>query len=326
MYEKILVTLDGSAAAENVLPYVEEIAGKFGSQVILVSVSEFNICDLEHLYQSYLGKTIEQLERDIKTYPGIKEVHVLSEVLAGDPAKEILRYADETGVDLIALTSRGSSGEGPWLLGNISAKILRATRHPVMLIRRPASEEALTQKKLIKRILAPLDGSELGKSALSSAEMLARTLGAEIVLYQVVMPLEIHSIYPPPPYIPPDQTLVTESPPSQSKSGETYSIYATPAPLPTRDFRRINEMAMTYLESVGKPLKENDVKVSIAIGFGYPADEIIDYAKRNNVDLIVVSSHGQSGLRRWVWGGVTGKLVHAGDTPIMVVRAGKVPS
>ena len=53
--------------------------------------------------------------------------------------------------------------------------------------------------------------------------------------------------------------------------------------------------------------------------------EIIDYAKANDIDLIAMSTHGRSGIGRWVFGSVTDKVLHAGDTPVLVVSASKGP-
>jgi len=164
MFERILVALDGSKVAEMVIPYAEEIAAKLGSGLILVSVSE-SAADTEHLYQAYLKHLTKQFENELWEW-GVKgESKVRSEILFGKPANEILSCADKYNVDLVVMASRGSSGQGPWLLGNIAAKVLRATTRPILLVRAPASDAALQQKRLTKRILVPLDGSKLGEAS-----------------------------------------------------------------------------------------------------------------------------------------------------------------
>jgi len=173
---------------------------------------------------------------------------VQSKVLVGEPAEEILRYTDENDVGLIAMTSRGLSIRGPWLLGNIAAKVLRATTKPVLLVRTPAIETAVQQKRLVKRILVPLDGSELGAAAIPHAEALGQDLEAELILLQVLEPVAMWAGSEVPYY--------TTDPPEKSK-----------------------KLAITYLENVGRPLKEKGLKVSTVIAVGYPADLILDYAK-----------------------------------------------
>jgi nucleotide-binding universal stress UspA family protein len=197
------------------------------------------------------------------------------------------------------MASRGRSGLGPWLLGNIAAKVLRATEKPVLLVRAPAGDSALPEKRLLRKILVPLDGSDLGETTLSHAEALAKNLGAEIVLLRALeppRPLEGEGAY----------------------TGKKLHFRSK------EETERRKAAAMEYLDAVGRPLREKGLKVSRAVLSGLAAEEIIDYARDNGIDLIAMSSHGRSGIGRWVFGSVTDKVVHAGDTPVLVVRAAKV--
>jgi len=81
--------------------------------------------------------------------------------------------------------------------------------------------------------------------------------------------------------------------------------------------------AEDYLNSVRKTLNRKRLKVSSTVVQGSPPDQTIDYAKANAIDLIAMSSHGRTGIGRWVFGSVTDKVLHAGDTPVLVVRATK---
>lgn len=294
MYEKILVPLDGSSPAEIVLPYVEEIATKLSTEITLVSVSESSATDIDNLYRSYLEHITRQVKRQLKDWGAKEELKVRSEVLLGKPDGEILRFADEHNAGLIAMAGRNSSGQGPSLLGNIAVNVLRATSRPLLLIRVPASSDALQQKRLVKRILVPLDGSSVGEAAIACTEALARALGTELVLIQIIEPVITWAGF------------------------EGSVSYATP-----QDEESRKAAAMAYLASVGKPLKESGISTSIAVGFGSSADQIIDYAEANAIDLIAMSSHGRSGIGRWVFGSVTSKVLRAGDTPVLVVRATK---
>jgi len=295
MYKTMLVPLDGSKAAESALPYAEEIAAKLNAEIILISVSESATADAEHPFQTYLERIMERVQHEIKDWYAKKDVRVKSKVLLGKPADQILRYADENNVGLIAMASRGSSGQGPWLLGSVAAKVLRATVRPVLLIRAQASELSLQQKRLLKRILVPLDGSKLGEAAIPGTEALARALGAELVLLQVVEPATTWGTY------------------------EGYPSYPPPADVESR-----KASAKAYLDGVGKPLEEKGLNTSSVLEYGLPARQIIDYAKANGVDLIAMSTHGRSGIALWVFGSVTDKILHAGDTAVLIVRASKV--
>jgi nucleotide-binding universal stress UspA family protein len=292
MFEKILVPLDGSKAAEMVIPYAEEISTSFSSQLILASVSEFLRKGAGHLYHDYMTRIMEQVQQQLEEQNPGKITQTHSELLIGRPAEEIIRYADEINAGLIAMTSRGSSIPGPWPLGSTAAKILRATSKPILLIRAPAGDIALSRKKLINKVLVPLDFSTLGSTAIPYAEILGQSLNAELVL--------LHAIEP------------------ELKMFPYYDARLPPISDKERAIARSN--ILTSLEETAKPLKEKGLIVSTTVVSGYAAESILDYAKSNSIDLIAMSTHGEKGIGRWVFGSVTDKVLHTGDTAVLVTR------
>lgn len=142
---------------------------------------------------------------------------------------------------------------------------------------------------MYKKILVPLDGSELAKKSLDQAEKLARTFDAEIILFEVV------------PYMP---------------------IYGSPelvTPLIVDERQR--ESAENYLATVAEELKEKGLRVTTMVKTGHQvALEIIEFAKESGVDLIIMSTHGRSGITRWVLGSVTIKVLTRAETPILLMR------
>ncbi len=298
MYERILVPLDGSSAAEIALPYAEEIAAKLGAEIILASVSELAAVETDHLYRSYLERIVEQVQRQLKDWGAKKEAKVKSEVLLGTPVSEILRYADENNVNLITMASRGRSSRGPWLLGNIATKVLRATGKPVLLIRAPADNAALQRRSLVRRILVPLDGSKLGEVAIPYAEALAQVLGAELVLFQA---------------------FIAPILPVGYEGGRRVS----PTAFKERE-EQMRASAMDYLDGLGKSFQEKGLRTLSVVREGSAPEQILEYAEANAIDLIAMSTHGRSGIGRWVLGSVTDKVLHAGDTAVLTIRATKV--
>jgi len=295
MYERIMVPLDGSNAAEMVLPYAEEIATKFNSEIALVSVAEPTPAESDHLFRAYLKTIQEKVRTELGNWGAKPGTPVTIEVLAGKPAQEILSYAADKNVSLVVMASRGTSGEGPWLLGNIAAKVLRATTKPVLLVRKEAPAEGLQRKGLIKRILVPLDGSKVAEQIVPHAEELARCMGAELILFQAYESfLGVIS----------GEAMVTMSAEEIKEAN-----------------RHREEDAKAYLRTIAGTLREMGLTVSEVVVPGDPADVILSYAESNAVDMISMSTHGLSGLKRWVFGSVTDKVLHAGDMPVLVVRA-----
>lgn len=137
MFKKILVPLDGSELAASILPQVAELAKRFQAEFTLLHVYSGEEADAAappgsttaavlktcEAYLSLLGKNLQ--DRGLK----VKVV-----CLAGVPAREIIRYADEHQLDLIALATHGR-GEVAWLLGSIAKKVITHASVPVLLFR-----------------------------------------------------------------------------------------------------------------------------------------------------------------------------------------------
>ena len=140
------------------------------------------------------------------------------------------------------------------------------------------------------KILVPLDGSNLAEVVLPYAEELASRLGYEIVLVNVRTPAED-------PYHPILQSYL-ESMVQKTKS----NVHACLA------------------KTRGRTTKAESVIVGSGILVGHPAEGIIDYADKENVDLIVMSTHGRTGVRRWALGSVADKVVRAYERPVLLVR------
>jgi len=143
---------------------------------------------------------------------------------------------------------------------------------------------------MYKKILVPLDGSELAKKALDHAEKLAKTIGAEMVLFQVV------------PFMP---------------------IYGSPELVtPFIIDEKQKEAAEKYLLNLSEELRKKGFKVSSMVRTGQQvAVEIIDFAKESGADLIVMCTHGRSGITRWVLGSVALKVLTRAETPILLLRS-----
>jgi nucleotide-binding universal stress UspA family protein len=143
---------------------------------------------------------------------------------------------------------------------------------------------------MYKKILVPLDGSELAKKALDQAEKLAKNFDAEIVLFQVV------------PFMP---------------------IYGSPELVtPLIIDEKQKEAAEKYLANLIEELKKKGLKVTATVRTGQQvAVEIIDFAKETGADLIVMCTHGRSGISRWVLGSVALKILTRAETPILLIRS-----
>jgi len=142
---------------------------------------------------------------------------------------------------------------------------------------------------MYKKILVALDGSELAEEALDHAEKLAETFDAEIILLQVI------------PFMP---------------------IYGAPELVtPFIVDEKQKKTAEQYLTNLAEELKKRGLKVTAKVKPGMQvAAELVDLAKERGVDLIVMCTHGRSGITRWVLGSVAHKVLTRAETPILLVH------
>jgi nucleotide-binding universal stress UspA family protein len=295
MYEKILVPLDGSDLAEIALPYAEELAGALGCDITLIHVSESADEKYENMHQLYIEKIVEatiQGAEKFRKNKRAKKIKVSSVHLTGHVAEQIVDYADKENIGLIVMTTHGRSGIRRWILGNVAAKVVRATDRPIALIRaKDTPPEARAER--INKILVPLDGSKASEVVIPHVSELASKLKAEVVLFQVVAP--------------------------------SYFVYAIPGeavlqPHSPEDLQNMIENSKLYLDKVGAEFRDKGIETTSEVGIGGPAEEIIRIADEIQVDMVAMSTHGHSSISLWAFGSNADKVLHAGDTPVLLVR------
>ncbi|MDD5288246.1 MAG: universal stress protein [Dehalococcoidales bacterium] len=296
MYEKILVPLDGSQIAEVALPYAEELAVRLGSEVTLLYVNEQNDDSYRHMHEFYMEKTVEAVKHDSEAYAQNSgkptPVRVRATILSGNPAERIVEYADKENIGLIVMSTHGRSGIKHWTIGSVAEKVVRATSKPVALIRAKGTRPAVREKGLLTKILVPLDGSKEGETAIPYAEELSSRLKAEITFLQVLAT---------------GYQAMTES-------GGAYIAYSESQ---MESFKRY---ALTYLNPIAVRLKNKGISTKVETRLGDSAEEIISLAGESKADVVIMSTHGRSGFSRWVFGSVADKLIHGGNTPLILVR------
>lgn len=153
MYEKILVPLDGSAFAEQALCHAEKIAEPGKTEIHLLSVAplledhSLAVVDLYpvYVYRDYMidqDQEMERVQHELEGYLDrvsqrleLEGHHVQRIIRFGQPAEEIIAYAEEAGCDLVTMSTHGRSGLGRWVYGSVADKVLRGSQIPILLIR-----------------------------------------------------------------------------------------------------------------------------------------------------------------------------------------------
>ena len=306
MYRKMLIPLDRSELAEVVVQYAKELTARLALEVVLLHVYGQDEQDSATMHRYYLDKVadiVSSQSEEVQQILGIKPeetaVHVWGVLAMGHPAEEILRYADENEIDFILMVTHGRSGVRRWVLGSVADKVLSISKVPVWLVRADIPSEIIQKEWTERTILVPLDGSRLSESVLPHVEALAKQRGTElnkVVLLSVCEPPFITADYP------------------EARMTLTWEEHVKHV---TAYFRKVNE---DYLDDVQKRLAEKGLNVSREVIMGSAAPEIIEYAKRKHPNLIVMTTHGHSGLSRWAYGSVADKVLHGASSPVFLVR------
>jgi nucleotide-binding universal stress UspA family protein len=190
MYTKIVVPLDCSPLAEVALPYAEEIAGKMGSDMVLLTVLPSEEPREVANYLAYSKKMASATRIQVKKYledqPEVK-ITISTATRTGSPAEGILNYADKGYPSLIVMATHGRSGLSRWAMGSVADKVVKDTsKQPLLLVRAKGSHPDMRAKRILKKALVPLDGSATSESVLPYIEEIARNLDMEITLLRVI--------------------------------------------------------------------------------------------------------------------------------------------
>ena len=301
MYKKMLVPLDGSELAEGVMPFVTELATELELEIVVLNICPNQQRKFIWAHREYARRAVAGLKQTLSEAQAKKcappegtTVKVRGQVLIGDPAEKILQYADRNEIDLILMATHGESGVSQWHMGGVVDKVLATSKVPVFLVRAGVSDEVFYDRWPKRTILVPLDGSELAESVLPHVEALAKqrgTIPVEVVLLSVYETLPIPSFYPSGACLEDDEDC----------------------------FRRRVEME-EYLDGIADRLKAAGLNMRSLVLEGKPADAIIDYATENRFNIIVMTTHGSSGVQKWRYGSVAGKVLLGAPSPIVLVR------
>ena len=189
MYHKIVVPLDGSPLAEVALPYAEEIAGKMGSEIILLTVLPSEETQEYQNHHRYTAKIVEATRQHVSKYlekSSNQGIHVGTATRTGNPAEGILDYVSRGDLNLIIMATHGRSGVSRWAVGSVADKMVRATtRQPLLLIRAKGAHPDMRARRILKKALVPLDGSVTSEAVIPYITDMAGSLQMELTLLQV---------------------------------------------------------------------------------------------------------------------------------------------
>lgn len=324
MFTKIIVPLDGSELAEQMVPYaaglaqslliplqllhvvnptaVQPRAGNDHVDGIYLDETDLHLGEVhgprEITHKGYLDQAMENHESWGHTYLiGLAQRlksegrRVETTVAVGAPIPIIVQEAQRAGHALVAMATHGRTGLARLMMGSVADGVLHHGQAPLLLFRpRPGH---IAPHEAPRTIIVPLDGSQFGERALPVAAVLGRGLGARVVLARAV---------------------------------SMYALAPVPAGpgvfLPTD----ADDNARTYLDTRVHSLCVDRVDADGIVLRGDPGMEIVRLAERSPHSMVLMTTHGRSGIPRMVLGSVAEDIVRRSSSPVLVLRAVPVAS
>lgn len=317
MFKKILIPLDGSDNSEKIGNFATGVARALGAEISLLTVvdpetfhrpngelveilnSQSDVPQDEststdgdsglsdeggerRLVDSAIFRAERYLkyEADRLIVPGLV---ISTHVAIGKPVDEIVQRISEINADLVAMATHRGSVIARGVLGSNTDRVIRSSTVPVMTIRPGELDKFVGNEGAPNVLVVPLHRSEMSEQAVGPALEIARSSGAEIVFIEVV------------------QQLVG--------MGVEY-YYAG---------NEDRDQSIAYLQQFVEKAETLGVKASADVMTGPPAVRIIEKAQEFDGSLIVISSHGSAGLKRWVVGSVADKVIRSSRRPVVVI-------
>lgn len=320
MFSRILVPLDGSPLAERAISHAELFARIFSSSIVLLQVLEptsyhenpkavdplsWQIHKAEAVvYMQGVAQRIrENLGESNPDREGDEKSRVEYAIREGKTAENIVDFAHSEGIDLLVISTHGSSGLSRWNISSVTQKVINLIYLPVLLIRAydPSTlEESISH---YRRILVPIDSSRRAECSISAGIALVRGVTST------------------------DQTQ--DQPENESKLVLAAVIRAPELPIPEPFPLEISQLADKLLEvsheAVYKYLNEMKERLPVAcdicvIENASVASAIHELAAQDEVDVVVLCAHGYSGQVTWPYGTITRNYMEHGTKPVLVIQ------
>lgn len=295
-FKKIFLATDFSDCAEHAHAYAFALAKRFEAQLLVGHV-------VDTAYPSYagvygFGAQVDLHLDEVKEHAQENLVGIIDEardlgieahphLLGGRPAEKIVAKALESSCDLIVIGTHGRSGFEHFLFGSTCERVVRFSPIPVLSVKSPEKEFVQEGGTIeLRRVVCPCDFSDVSEQAIPIAADICRMFDAELVLMHVI------------------------------DSRVEYPLLMPGANLPTSD--ELHAYAVDRLDELVAKL--SDVEARGEVVTGVPHKEIANAVKRDEADLVVMTTHGRTGVPLALLGSTAEKIVRTVPVPILTAR------
>jgi len=292
MFDTVLVPADGSDHTVRAAEHGAAIAEAFDATLHVITVVDHRAAagpfDTGGLREEFLDRLeadaediVDAVAKAVDASQGLQTA-----VRRGDPVDEILDYAADHEIDLVAMGTHGRTGVERYVMGSVTEQVVRRAGVPVLSVR---VTEASRRADAYDEIMIPTDGSESADAAVEPALELATRFDARVHAVHV---LNVG-----------DADVGVEHPES------------------TALLDRLRAHGERAVEGVADRAREAGVDVVTNVDGGYPAAGILEYADANDVDCIAMGTAGRTGINRFLLGSTTERVIRHADVPVLAVNA-----
>jgi len=295
--KKILFPTDFSRCAEQALAHSAFLAEKYEAEIhVLHVVTLFEdqpsaisdgISETEEMIRKLEDIAEKQLNKVVDSH-GADDMKIITSTKRGiSTAPTILEFASDNNIDLIIMGTHGRRGIEHLLLGSVAEEVVRMSTCPVLTVRETKQTRAL---ETVNNILVPVDFSDHSEKALAYATEIAQSYNSRLQVLHII-----------------EDTMH----PAFSLTGKSSIFDLIPG---------IEEDCRKRTEKMLKEVVPDKVNSNVYVQGGQPASDIIKFARENSTDLIVIATHGLTGLEHMLLGSVTEKVVRMAHCPVFTVK------
>ena len=291
MYDTILVPTDGSDHALRAAAHALALGEAFDATVHVLGVVDVDAAagpiNAGGVSEEYVQRLRDDGRESIAAIETLADGDsIQGHVVEGTPSNAILEFVDAQDVDLVSMGTHGRTGVRRFVAGSVTEDVLRQSPVPVLTARATDDDAPVTG---YDDILLPTDGSERAGVAVDHCVALASAFDATVHVLSVV-----------------DLGAVSGGP-DQS--------------VPVELLKSLRENARRTVESAADRLRDAGCSVETEVREGYPARDILDYTDETGIDLLTMSTAGQTGLSRFLLGSTTERVVRHASVPVVAINA-----
>jgi nucleotide-binding universal stress UspA family protein len=292
MYERILIPTDGSDHAIRAAEHAMALARAFDATVRVIGVVDIQGAagpfDAGGVDDAFVENQKSQAREAIEAVEALTDQRVDAAVLEGTPATAIVDDAAEFDADLIVMGTHGRTGVHRYVVGSVTERVVRLADAPVLTARAgvelgPAGD--------CDDVLIPTDGSDLATVAVDHGIAIAEQFDARVHAVSIV---DVGDLAARVEYTPPAEAL-----------------------------ERVRDERTDATEAIADRARATGLDARTEVREGFPAEDLIEYAGEEGIDLLAMGTHGRTGLNRFLLGSTTERIIRHAEAPVLAVNAGE---